>query len=131
MCLYRSTGILEYSESKNKLILRIDRGIYLYYRSFIPNLHTVNGQRHPPHISVVRNQIPPNLQFWGKYEGEEVEFYYENIVRQDDLYLWLDCYSARLEDIRIELGLPLYNMTREPRQGFLQRWHTTIGNIKL
>ena len=58
---------------------------------------------------------------WERYSGEIVTFEYNSIIRDDELYFWLDVSCPRLLDIREELGLP-----RHPEYSF----HLTIGNAR-
>ena len=138
--LFYSSGILSYHKSEKsgglKLILEVDQGIANYYRKLIPKTYPkINPQMYAAHISVVRHENP-NLEFWGKYEGELVEFVYSNIIKNGEIYFWLDCYSLRLEEIRKELGLPFeplhpshefYKFVPEP---YSRTFHCTLGNLK-
>jgi hypothetical protein len=73
------------------------------------------------HISVVRDEEPPNKEFWEKYAGQEIEFQYNPIVEGDGLFFWLNVDCDFLLEIREELGLP-----RDPEFPL----HLTIGNAK-
>ena len=130
--LYKSIGTLRYENKggKYKLIVEVDQGISDYYRSLIPKWITVNPQMYRAHISVVRREIPVNLEYWGKYEGEKIEFSYEGIVRQGTVYFWLNVFCVRLEEIRKELGLPVRSEYTIPPEGFTKCFHCTIGNQK-
>lgn len=130
---FRSVGTLHYEHIPGygyRLVLNIDRGITLFYKSLIPKWFQVNGQRYEPHISVVRNEVPTKLEAWGKYEGEKVEFLYSNYIHQGQDYWWLDCFSKRLEEIREELGLPNEAPFHQPIEGYQKVFHTTIANNK-
>lgn len=127
--LYYSVGTLSYSP--NKLILSIDPGINNFYRSLIPRWIPLNSQMYPPHISVVRKEIPKSMEFWGVSEGEQIEFGYSPIIQWGTMYYWLDCYSRRLEEIREQLGLPLATQYPCLREGFRKTFHTTLGNVKV
>jgi hypothetical protein len=130
--LYDSKGILRYSivDIGYRLIVEVDQGISEYYRSLIPKYKDVRGQRYRAHISVVRKEVPPRLENWGKYNGEEVEFCYNSCVRWGTVYYWLDAYSKRLEEIRVELGLPISSEYTRPPDSFEKVFHITIGNRK-
>jgi hypothetical protein len=129
--MYKSMGIFSYSVPPLlSLRVAIDPEITRYYRSFVPKWIVSNRQMYAPHISVVRKETPPLMGHWGKYEGHEVEFEYENIVRFGEVYLWLNCFSVRLEEVRIELGLPVHSPYTLPPEGFNHCYHTTIGNFK-
>lgn len=129
--MFRSVGTLRYhNEPLLKLVVDIDQEISNYYRSLLPKYIKPNPQMYGAHISVVRREIPPNMEFWGKYEGEEIEFFYEPGVKFDKVYCWLNVWCNRLEDIRKELGLPVFSKYTIPPEGFLKCFHTTIGNFK-
>ena len=132
--LYQSTGILHYAERKGddtcNLRVVIDPDICMYYRALVPKWIVTRRQAYAPHISVVRKVIPPNLEHWGKYEGEEIEFSYSNIVHFSPTYMWLNCFSVRLEEIRRELGLSVHDEYTLPPAGFLKCFHSTIANFK-
>jgi hypothetical protein len=131
--LFKSRGKLLYSIEPKvgpKLIVQVDLGICLFYRSLIPKWHPVRPQAFKPHISVVRNEVPPRMDLWGQYEGEMVEFYYDIDTQRDHQYWWLDCYSKRLDEIRAELGLTIPVPRRPLPEGFRKRYHTTLGNMK-
>lgn len=124
-----SIGKLLYYNHNYKLIVEVDSEIANYYRSTIPKYFKVNKPLYAPHISVVRNEIPINMQYWRKYDYKEVSFEYENYVYNDDTYYWLNCYSKDLEDIRIELGLTATSeITRSPDGK--HKFHCTIANTK-
>jgi hypothetical protein len=127
--MFQSSGKLKYSIDPIKLILQVDRGISDYYASTVPKYIKLKRQAFPAHISVVRNATPPNMEFWNKYDGNEINFQYENYIYNDNTYYWLNCYSVELENIRSELGLQPYgDVTLSP--DFKHRFHITIGNVK-
>lgn len=130
---FSSTGVLNYGEqnSSPKLIVLVDPEITRYYRSLIPKwiCPRLNQQMYAPHISVVRKELPPRMDLWGKYEGELIKFEYSNIIHQGGMYYWLNCYSQQLIEIRLELGLPEATSLTRPPDG---EWcfHSTLCNIK-
>ena len=154
--MFESKGKLHYSIGQyHKLIVEIDPEIVRYYRSLIPKYIQTNSQMYPAHISVVRHEIVTNLQYWNKYEGEEIHFQYEGYVFNDNVYYWINCFSKRLEEIRVELGLPLLKKTEssflqfvkrllfvllgksitpriytKPPEGYKKVFHCSIGNSK-
>lgn len=87
---------------------------------------------HAAHITVVRKEkeVPVRLEHWGKYEGQPVEFLYSPIVHCGKIYYWLHAFCKRLEDIRLELGLPVVSQWTLPPEGFRKAFHITIGNSK-
>lgn len=129
--LHTSIGTLHYSVGhSHSLRVNIDQGIMLYYRALIPKSISTNKPMYEAHISVVRKETPVHLDHWEKYEGHEVEFQYEPIVRFGEVYCWLNCFSVRLEEIRVELGLAVHSLYTLPPEGFKKCFHSTIGNFK-
>lgn len=129
-----SVGRLHYSQEDGqyRLVVEVDQGLSDYYRALIPKWMDVNRPRWPAHITVVRphKEIPVALEFWGKYEGELVEFEYQNYLHSGKVYLWLNVFCKRLEEIRIELGLPVSSEFTRPPAGYLKCFHCTIANLK-
>ncbi len=134
MTLFWSKGTLKYNEPGGeygyRLVVEIDPEITNYYRALIPRHIKLNRQMYPPHVSVVRKEVPPNPEFWGKYEGEEIDFMYDNAIQSGTVYWWLNCFSKRLEDIRLELGLLVDSPYTKPPEGYAKCWHSTLGNLK-
>jgi len=130
--LYKAAGILRYgvAEYGHKLVLEIEQDLADYYRSLIPKYYHVNRQRYGAHVSVVRKETPANPDAWGKYEGEEIEFVYDSEIKRGTVYWWLNVFCVRLEEIRVELGLPVSSQYTLPPEGFVKCFHTTIGNSK-
>ena len=130
--LYTSTGILRYhyQGAGYKLAVDIDPEITRFYRSLIPKNIKTNPQMYDAHISVVRKEVPPNLEFWERYEGQEIEFLYSPIIYYGEVYVWLNCFSKRLEEIRLELGLPVDSPYTRPPSGLEKTFHSTICNLK-
>lgn len=128
MDLFTSTGTLRYGYTN--LVLDVDQGIVDFYRAMLPKWIRTNRQMYPAHISVVRKEVPPNMQFWGKYAGEQIEFQYSNIIHNGTMYYWLNAWCKRLEEIRQELGLPVDSPYTRPPADFAKTFHITIGNIK-
>ena len=85
---------------------------------------------YPAHVSVVRKEVPPNLEAWGKYENKEVEFYYSPLIHSGTMYYWINVFSVDLEKIRQELGLRVDAPFYQPPEGFAKTFHMTLGNIK-
>ena len=127
--LYNSIGTLKYG-SNYSLRLLIDPEIANYYRCFIPKKYNYNKPKYEPHISVVRKVVPTNLQHWGKYEDKQIEFQYDNNIHFGTQYIWLNCFSKELENIRLELGLSIHDEFTEPPQDYKKCFHTTLGNFK-
>ena len=128
MTLIESKGTLHYED--RKLVCMVDPQLARFYKSLIPKYYNVAGQRYPPHISVVRKEVPPLMHLWGAREGQRVSFLYDPDIQNDAVYWWLNVFSSQLEAIRTELGLPLSSPYTRPPSGFLKCFHTTLGNQK-
>jgi len=74
------------------------------------------------HVTVVRNEEPPNRHLWWNYGGERISFDYFPRVdtnysdRRFRSFYWLNVVCPRFEEIRVELGLAknpdgIYHMT--------------------
>ena len=127
-----SKGTLRYSpkllgakSSKWWIILDCDPEIGKYYRHlyylFTNKTESLLRPAWNEHISVAADEEPPNKEFWEQHTGEIVLFQYDTEIRFDSIYCWLDVYSERLKQIRVELGLspePFYPL------------HLTVGNRK-
>lgn len=131
--MFKTLGRLRYSPqllgnspSKWWLILDcdFDGEIGRYYR----HLHWLASHRccelqRPSwlsHVTVIRDEQPPNTWLWGLYNGREVEIEYEPIVCDDGSYFWVNVSCPVLLDVREELGLarkPLYPL------------HLSIGHL--
>ncbi len=128
---FKSTGRLRYSRNPLKLILSVDQGISDYYFAMIPKYvwPRINRQKWKAHISVVRKATPKNMDAWGRHEGKLITFEYDTFIRNDDTYWWLNAFSPDLEQVRLELGLPIADQyTRAPDGS--HRFHITIANCK-
>jgi hypothetical protein len=126
-----SVGTLRYSPqglgnaSKWWLVIDCDPEIGKYYRHlyYLSNFKTQKIQRPAweAHITVVRDELPPNENNWGKLNGSKIEFYYSPLPEGDGLFLWLPVRCESALNLREELGLdrnPLYPL------------HLTFGNYK-
>lgn len=128
--MFVSSGTLKYFHGPDRwLILEVDPEIVRYYRYFIPKSICLNIQKYQPHISVVRKESPIHMEHWGKYEGLDIYFEYSNIIRWGTIYYWLDAYSDRLTEIRLELGLQRTTALSRPPDG-RECFHITLGNVK-
>jgi hypothetical protein len=127
----QSKGTLRYSRTEGKywLVVDVDPDIVALARALIPPYFRLNRQKYDPHITVVRNEIPPNSDKWNLHAGEIIEFQYDPNVRNGKVYWWLDAFCDRLCEIRMELGLtPHSDMTKPPDAKSC--FHITIGNTK-
>lgn len=131
--LYESKGIFKYSivDIGYRLVIEADQGLADYYRKLIPKYKEVQRQKYHAHISVVRHEVPINLEIWGKYENQEVEFVYDSDIKYGKVYYWLNVFSKKLEEVRTELGLPVSSQYTLPPSGYIKCFHLTIGNSKI
>lgn len=132
MKLYKSSGILKYSIKEDygyRLVVDVDPGIAEVARALIPKAAKVKMPMYPSHISVVRKQVPTNIEAWGCFEGQAIEFEYHPWVFNDETYWWIRVYCKELENIRIGLGLESHSfMTMAPD---MERcFHMTVANTK-
>lgn len=129
---HRSIGALRYSmleDGASKLIVEVERDIAFLARALAPRYLRLNGQRFPPHISVVRHESVCDHPKWCKYEGMTVGFEYGSYVMNNSWFYWLRVRSDDLICIRLELGLTAHSRYSRPPDG--TRWfHITIGNTR-
>lgn len=124
--MFTSSGILQYDPGKgnkkfepNWALLICDDEISSYYTWHLKRhgWETFSNDKGlwGTHISVMKGEEIPNPTNWGKYEGYEVEFHYNHIIRFDNgKHAWIDIYSEDLSAIREELGFtfkPWYHLT--------------------
>lgn len=129
--LHQSTGVIRYTT--NWLVLDTDNEICRYYRRLIPKHVGIKKQRYPGHITVLRPKYEEEIlypEYWGKYQGKTVSYFYSPIVQNSEYYYWLNCFSVELEEIRAELGLYVDDRFTTPPKGFRKTFHITIGNCK-
>lgn len=106
--------------------MMVDSEIGEYYRKLI-SYHRrslfLQIPKHGCHITVIAGKYEqsPNKEFWRKYHHHEIEFEYSIDIGTDGCYFWLPVKCKRIEEIRVELGLP--STIPIP-------WHMTVGNLK-
>lgn len=120
---------LEYFENPYKLSASVDNEIGNYYRSLIPSYFRINKPRYNSHISIIRNEIPINLNNWKIYQGETFLVKVNNVIHYDELYFWLNVTSKDFENIRLGLGLPRFSECSKPPDDS-EFFHITIANMK-
>ena len=117
------------SEEGFRLVVDVDPELARLYRSLIPRHFNAQCTRHPAHITVVRRETPPASWRWRHFEGERILFFYDPELRFDDTYFWLRCWSERLIEVRLDLGLPeSTHYTRPPDDD--DCFHCTVANRK-
>ena len=136
--MFEARGILRYSlkrpESDQNWWLILDcssEEIGRYYRHLYClesyRCHKLARPYWGSHITVVRNEEPPNVDKWWAHEGEIIAFQYRAGVRDNcgperwRSFYWLDVKCLRFEEIRVELGLP------KNSDG---TYHMTIGSVE-
>lgn len=107
--------------------MEVDQGIVGVARALTPVV--LNRQKFPPHISVIRKEIPTDMTLWGLGDGEAVCFDYSPMIYNDEKYYWVNVVAPGLRQLRIGLGLPLSSIKSRPPDG-ADRFHITIGNVK-
>lgn len=128
--MFTSTGILQYDPGKGLkhfdpwwALLICDDDLAKYYAWLLKR----NGVEVYPndkglwgtHVSVLKGDVPTNQNLWAKYEGYEVEFHYNHLLRYDNgKHAWVDVYSEDLSAIRQELGFDAKHW-----------YHMTIGRL--
>lgn len=114
------TGVIRRSRS-GWMLVDVDPEFIRYYRSLIPRYKCVNQQKYDSHVTVV-NPLYERVDI-SKYDGESLAFDYDNLIKYDTLYYYLDVHSDRIGDIRAELGLSRFIPGRNC-------YHITIANCK-
>ena len=129
--LFESTGTLQYSKDW-RLVLKVDQDLADYYRALIPKWYPNQRPRWPAHVTVVRQEkeTPKYKEHWWKYNGESVNFFFSPLIQFDKIYFWISVWCKKLEDIRNELGMPIYSQYTLPPSGFSKNFHCTIANMK-
>jgi hypothetical protein len=131
--LFKTTAILDYSLKETygyRLVANVDTELSRYYMSLIPKAYRPKPQMYPAHVSIVRKEIPKNIENWNKYQNKEISIAYDNIICFGNNYCWLNVFSNELEYIRTELGLEVSSPYTLPPAGFVKCFHMTIGNYK-
>ena len=123
--MFSTTGTLHYDPQAGKTfdlwwaLLQCDEQLAEYYAWLLKRrgveVHSNAKGLWGTHVSVLKGDPPPNPEAWGKYEGFEVEFHYNHLIRYDNgKHAWTDVYSEQLSEIRMELGFtakPWYHLT--------------------
>lgn len=111
--------------NENWIVLQIDRDLARYYQYWLSK-HGVQlaPSSWKPHISVVRGEKMDRRVFsdWMKANGNQITFeYHDEPKRNDRGFIWLDCWSKELNDLRQTLGLYLKRN---------DRFHFTVAKMK-
>lgn len=128
--MFTSTGIFQYDPGKGTKkftphwgLLVCDDDIAAYYSWFLKKrgmpVQANDKGLWGAHVSVLKGEVPPKSESWGKYEGFEIEFHYTNQIRYENgKHAWVDVFSTQLSAIREELGFP-----------FKPWYHLTVGRL--
>lgn len=121
---FKLQGIWEYSpkllgdrvSEKWYLIIKSDTGVAKYYRHlyhlYYHRCRVIQAPAWREHVTIVRDEEPPNKTVWEKYHGQSVDFYVYPESRTNGEYFWLPVECPQANQIRLELGLPenpMYN----------------------
>jgi hypothetical protein len=134
----KSVGTFRYSPTLNGSMARRDGGTTRWWLiidcdpelgRYLRHLYTLGSFRTrkvqaplwETHISVIRGEEPPDKRAWERFNGVEVEFDYEPVLRETQGYLWAAVVCETALRHREELGLP-----RDPDPAL----HMTVGNLK-
>lgn len=132
--LFKVKGILDFTpqdvtkKHKNQsswkcvALIKTNCDISDYYAWFLKT--RFNLKLNPPlrgtHVTFISDRMDRNLFMEASniFNGKEITFYYQNVLRSNGSHWWLRVWSPEAEDIREALGL-----TRDPYFGL----HLTIG----
>jgi len=142
---FRSTGRIVYDPKRGGMkrrtkwwcVLNVDREITRYYRWWVSRrFWGMTAMKDDwlcqpswdAHVSIIRGETPRRefRSLWGKYQGEEVEFWYSHNAclagdrgtryAEDGDFWFVDVYCPRIDEIRDELGLKTF-----------YKYHLTVG----
>ena len=127
--IFSSQGVVQ--SSKRKCIVMVDQQIANYYYGLIPPYIQKQRQKHPAHITIIREfefnlfKIPDSEaeEKGGDIHGLPLFFLYQGLIHFTYPYFYLKCWSWQIGQIRKEFGL------KEFREGF-SCYHITVGNVK-
>lgn len=94
-----------------RLVVELDRGIAMYYAWWVFKRYwkTIQLPVWRPHITVLdgKTQVKKhNVEFWKKYEGQVIEFYYSPALEKHWKFWTLPVkQNSQLDEIRKELGI--------------------------
>jgi len=136
-----SSGALLFDETDHgglllhpKLFVEVDPGIVQLARALLPPVirQSLQPQRYPPHISVVRNEAgwtPAWKRMAIASSPQTMTFEYDPEPVLGTTYAWLRVFAPDLTTLRLTLGLsPSSEWSRPP--GDEECFHCTIGNFK-
>lgn len=131
--MFTSKGKLEYDDKEGfRVVLKVDQDLSNYYRALTPLYYRVFKPRWAAHITVVRPEydVYPKIRYWEDHAGEEIEFIYDPYVLNGNGYYWINAWSKRLEEIRIELGLQNVSKYALRPAGYDKTFHVTVAKYE-
>jgi hypothetical protein len=106
-----SPKLLGASSSKWWVVIDCDPNLGKYYRHLFylmtNRCYKLQRPAWESHITVVRDEEPPNKIAWEKYNGKEIEFNIIPEVGTNGEYYWFPIECNFALDMRTELGLGL------------------------
>lgn len=127
---HRTKGVLQYDPKigtkhfdPHWCLINCDNQIINLYSWFLKNKLGIILEKNKlwnAHISVIKGEKPLFEEMWAINDGQEVEYWYSNIIRFDNgKHAWLDVFSPDMSKIRESIGL-------RPKCFF----HLTLGRIR-
>ena len=131
--MFKSYGILHYSNNELRIVLKLEQDISDYYRILVPKFYRPYRQGWQAHLTVVRpgNDNPGKIRYWDKYENEKIEFIYSPFLENGNGFYWFNAWSKRLDSIREELGLINISKFALKPEGFNKTFHCTVAKYDL
>jgi hypothetical protein len=138
-CWLRCSGTLRYSpelrpgshqrrdggSSRWWLIVEADEELGRYLRHLFLLAHwrtrRLQGPLWGTHVSVIRGDVPPQLQHWGDGDGDAIEFDLDLRAQETQGFVWCPVQCEAVLALRERLGL-----AREPQPPL----HLTVGNCR-
>lgn len=130
--MFSSTARIEYriDDGQRWVTAWMDPSLLDYYFTFVPKNRRVFKPRWKAHATVVRPEDNPQMELWGKHEGEKVDLIYDPYLWEDEVrgIWWFNLWSQAMEQIRIELNCTIISrITKPPRPGYNKCFHCTIA----
>ena len=108
------------------LVIDCDRELGKYYRRLYSMYHhecyTIQRPAWAEHVTVIRNEEPPNKHLWMEGDGQDVEIIVHATPESDGHYVWFPVECDFVLEIRSRLGL-----TRQPAIPL----HLSIGHDRV
>lgn len=124
------------NDNSASMRILVDQNISDYYYKLIPKYKNPQRQKYKAHTTIIRahkefiDLSKHNLELFYGFHNKNIEFYYNNIIKESDYYLWLDVYSVEAERIRNLFNLNTRGNFISEFKEFQQIFHITIANKK-